>query len=386
MRLPVGERHPQVDHRVAGADTPLHLVANALLHRRDEVAGYGAADHLVHELEATALREGLDLEVAHGVLPVPAGLLHVASVTLGRTAERLPQRDEVRRLVHVHRVALGQPLEHHGRVRLAHAPQHQLVRLGVVLDPDRGVLGGQPRQRGRELVVVGLGPGHDRHGQQGLGHRPRPEHPRVVDGGERVARLRPGEPADGADVAGHHPRHRREEPAEGVGQRADLLVLVVVGVPAPGAEEGREVTRHVHGGVGDQRPAEHAHHRQTSDVGVARRAHDLGHQRTVGVAGDRRRLRAGGGEHVGRDVLGRGREGPDDEVEELGAADAGHRAHRHHRVEAAAGHGLLEVGHQHVLGDLLALEVAVHQGLVLGLLDDRLDEGAAQVVVGVLGG
>ena len=39
-----------------------------------------------------------------------------------------------------------------------------------------------------------------------------------------------------------------------------------------------------------------------------------------------------------------------------------------------------------VVGDLLAPEVAVHQGLVLGLLDDALDQGAAQVfVVAVVG-
>ena len=38
-------------------------------------------------------------------------------------------------------------------------------------------------------------------------------------------------------------------------------------------------------------------------------------------------------------------------------------------------HRLLEVRDEHVGADLLAAEVALHQGLVLGLLDDRLDQG-----------
>ena len=49
-------------------------------------------------------------------------------------------------------------------------------------------------------------------------------------------------------------------------------------------------------------------------------------------------------------------------------------------------HRPLEVGHQDVLGDLLALQVAVHEALVLGLLDHGLDQRAAQLVVGVLAG
>ena len=42
-------------------------------------------------------------------------------------------------------VAVAQPVEQHVGVRLAHAPQHELVGLGVVLEPQRRVLGDQPR-------------------------------------------------------------------------------------------------------------------------------------------------------------------------------------------------------------------------------------------------
>ena len=52
-----------------------------------------------------------------------------------------------------------------------------------------------------------------------------------------------------------------------------------------------------------------------------------------------------------------------------------------HRVQPGAGHGLLEVLDQEVLVDLLAAEVAIHQRLVLGLLDHRLDQRPAPLVV-----
>jgi hypothetical protein len=54
-------------------------------------------------------------------------------------------------------------------MRLAHAPQHQLVGLGVVLDPDRRVLGGHPAEGLGELVLVGLALRHDRDGEEWLG-------------------------------------------------------------------------------------------------------------------------------------------------------------------------------------------------------------------------
>ena len=77
MRLAVDERHADVDHRVAGADAALHLGAHALLDRGDELPRHRAADDLVDELEARARRQRLDLDVADGVLAVPAGLLDV---------------------------------------------------------------------------------------------------------------------------------------------------------------------------------------------------------------------------------------------------------------------------------------------------------------------
>jgi hypothetical protein len=50
---------------------------------------------------------------------------------------------------------------------------------------------------------------------------------------------------------------------------------------------------------------------------------------------------------------------------------------RDHREQAGGGDGCLEVGDEDLDVDLLTAEVAVHQGLILGPLDDRLDQLAA---------
>ncbi len=85
-------------------------------------------------------------------------------------------------------------------------------------------------------------------------------------------------------------------------------------------------------------------------------------------------------------MLLRRREPGHREVEQLRAAHPGLGADRDDREEGGAGDGRLEVLGQHVGGDLLAAEVPVHQGLVLGLLDDALDQRAAQVLVAAVTG
>ena len=384
MRLAVEQGHPQVDHRVPEPAALLHLRPDALLDARDELTRDRATDHLVHELEPRALRQRLDLDRAHGVLTVAAGLLDVPAQPPGAGAEGLAQRHDEGHLVHVHPVALGQPLDGHLGVRLAQAPEHELVGLEVVLDPQRGVLGREPRERLGQPVLVLLGARHDRHRQQGLGQRPRPEHPRLVDAGEGVAGLGPAQPADRADVARDHPVGRAQLPAEDVRQRAGLLVLVVVLVARAGAEERREVPGHVHRLVVLQRAGEDADQAEPPDVGVARGLDDLGDQRAGGVAGDRVGSGARGQVDVRRGVLGGGREAAHDQVEQLGAPDAGRRAGRDDGVEAGQRHRTLEVLDEHLLVDLLATDVALHERLVLGLLDHRLDQLAAQA--GLLGG
>ena len=138
-------------------------------------------------------------------------------------------------------------------------------------------------------------------------------------------------------TAGRSRRCRRRPPGRGPlhlaerhRQRADPLVLVVVLVarrwrrrrtPRSGPEtctvaSGRTV------------PGEDPHEADPSDVRVAGRLHHLGHQRAVGVAGQRRAGAARGREHVGHRVLERRREAGDDQVEQLGGTDARWRSRR----------------------------------------------------------
>ncbi len=150
----------------------------------------------------------------------------------------------------------------------------------------------------------------------------------------------------------------------------DPLVGVVVLVAAV----GHAVPGHVHGALGPQRPGEHPHDRHPADVGVDGGAHDLGDQRALGVGGQPGAGEAVEADHVGQRVLQRRRERADDAVQQLGQAHAGRRAHRQHRVERAARHGRLQVRDQRRLVDLLAVEVALHERLVLALGDDPLDQ------------
>ena len=151
--------------------------------------------------------------------------------------------------------------------------------------------------------------------------------------------------------------------------------------PLDVGEERREVTGHVDGVVGGEGAGEDADQADPADVLVAGGLHDLGDEHAPRVARDRFGLLAGGGEHLRRGVLQRRGEAVDGQVEQLGAADAAHRADRYDGVEARPGDGRLEVVGQGLVGDLLSPEVPVHQGLVLGLLDDALDQGAAEVFV-----
>ena len=101
-------------------------------------------------------------------LAVPAGLLLVLALGLGRAGDRLAVRD-----LHVLGLDLDaelavQPLERDAEVRLAHAPQQRLVRLGVALEAQRRVLVEQAVQRVGELVLVALRLGVDRDREHGL--------------------------------------------------------------------------------------------------------------------------------------------------------------------------------------------------------------------------
>src|SRR3546814_10175454 len=83
MVLALVDDHPHVLHRVAGDGATVEHLAHAFLHRRQELAGDGAALDLVDELEAATARQRLDAQEHLAELAGAAGLLLVPVVALG---------------------------------------------------------------------------------------------------------------------------------------------------------------------------------------------------------------------------------------------------------------------------------------------------------------
>ena len=155
-------------------------------------------------------------------------------------------------------------------------------------------------------------------------------------------------------------------------------------------DEPVEVAGDVHGRVGPQRAGEHPDQAEPPDVRVGRRLDHLGDQRAGRVAGERRLGRpvracvtagsgcsSGDGKRLGEDL------------QHLGDADAraGPQRRAPGRSEPRAT-AFSRSAIEHVDVDVLAGEVAVHQGLVLGLRDDPLDQRVARgpaISVEVLG-
>ncbi len=171
-------------------------------------------------------------------------------------------------------------------MRLAEAPQDELVGLGVVLDAQGRVLGGEAAQTLPQLVLVGLGTRHHGNGQQRVGHLPRAHDERGDLVRQRVAGLGPAQLRDRADIAGDALRHRALGAAERRRHRTHTLVLVVVVVPHTRTVERGYMPGHVHGGVRAQRPGEHPDEADAPDVRVGGRLDHLGDEGSGGVTRD----------------------------------------------------------------------------------------------------
>ena len=259
---------------------------------------------------------------------------------------------------------------------LAHAPQHELVGLGVVVDAQGRVLGAGRLSAQESLSSSALLCATIATGSSGSGSD-RPQHPGVVDVGQRVPGLRAGEPADRSRSRPRAGRGHLRAP-EGVGQRADPLVLVVVLVAGGLAEERGEVGRRCTVWSRTSVP-EDPDEAEPADVRVAGGLDDLRHQRPVGVAGDRAAAAP-----EGLNTSGEGCSAGDGNARTARSSNSVQPAPvaeqpAHHGEECRAGHRPLEVRDQHVLGNLLAADVAVHQRLVLRLLDHALDQLAPQL-------
>ena len=138
-------------------------------------------------MEALASGQRVDADRALAELAMAAGLLLVAGDGLGVVGDRLPVPDPHLLGAHLHAELALEALDGDGDVGLADAAEDRLVGLVVAGDAEPGVLVEQAVEGRAELVLVRLGLGLDRHGQERL---------REVDGvglhrralrGERVA-------------------------------------------------------------------------------------------------------------------------------------------------------------------------------------------------------
>ena len=206
--------------------------------------------------------------------------------------------------------------------------------------------------------------------------------PRIREG---VGGVGPRQLGDVDDLARDGPVDRGGAGAGRDGQQADPLGVVVVLAPVPDTGDALAVAGHVDGGLGGEHAGVDAHHRQVPGVGVGDRADRLGEQRAL----DRAELRVDG-LVVGVDderqrAAVRVREAPVDQAEDLLGADAV-QPYGDDREEVAVVHGRQEGLDDLVVVQLVAVEVALEQGVVLGLGDDRLDVvGAEGLDEGALG-
>ena len=161
----------EVDDRVAGEIAAGGGLDDALFDGGDEVAGDGAAEDFVAELEAAAAGQWLHANLAVAELAVAAGLLLVASRRLDLGADGLAVRHLGRFERDLGVVALFEAADDGLDVRLAGAGDEELVGLRVAEEADEQVFFHELVNGGGELVFVGAGLGLDGVGHGRLGQR-----------------------------------------------------------------------------------------------------------------------------------------------------------------------------------------------------------------------
>ena len=96
----------------------------------------------------------------------------------------------------------AEAVEHHVRVGLAHAPQDELVGLGIALQAHGRVARDEAAQVLGQRILVRAGLGDDGDRQERFGHVPRSYQDWVILCGQCVAGLGAARLGDRADVAG----------------------------------------------------------------------------------------------------------------------------------------------------------------------------------------
>ena len=204
--------------------------------------------------------ERLDLDPAVAELPPAARLLLVPALDLRPTLDGLLVGDPRRQEDDLGVELPLHPLEGDLDVLLADARDQELLGLGVVVVPERGILLGEPGERVRDLVLVALrlrlkGEGDGRLRELDAGQRDR----RVL-GAQRVPGERLPELQHHADLAG--------------AQRVDGLVLPALEQRHLADPLARLARRVVGLGVAGDGAREDAEERQLADVGIGERLED----------------------------------------------------------------------------------------------------------------
>ena len=161
----------EVDDGVAGEIAAGGGLDDALLDGGDEVAGDGAAEDFVGELEAAAAGQGSMRILQSPNWPWPPDLLFVAALGLGLGADGFAVRNLGRFEGDFGVVALFEAADDGLDVRLAGAGDEEFVGLRIAEEADEQVFFHELVDGGGELVFVGAGFGLDGVGHGRLGER-----------------------------------------------------------------------------------------------------------------------------------------------------------------------------------------------------------------------
>ncbi len=133
MVAAVVERCTDIHDREAG-DRPLREgVADAFLDGREEVPGHSAAHDAIGEFEVLAVVEWLELQQHMSILAGTARLLLVLVLGTGLCGDGLPIGDAWEPEIDLDVRATLHPLDRDLDVRLAHAGDDSLARIGIPL-------------------------------------------------------------------------------------------------------------------------------------------------------------------------------------------------------------------------------------------------------------
>mmetsp|Transcript_9993 Transcript_9993/g.40487 ORF Transcript_9993/g.40487 Transcript_9993/m.40487 type:complete len:403 (-) Transcript_9993:631-1839(-) len=231
MGAAVHQRGFEVHQRVARERAGLGGLADARLHRRDELARDGAAHHGAGEAQARAARQRCHAQRQLGELAGAAALLLVHMAHLGRSGDRLAVGHLRPAHGHVHAEAGAQRFHRHLELQLAHAGEQGLAGVGVLPQAQRRVFAHEHAQALGEGRGAVLAAGFQRHIDHGLGHGDAFQQRRALGRGQRVA----GQHVLQADEAGDVARDEGVALDAAVGvdlvQPRDALGLAGAGVP-----------------------------------------------------------------------------------------------------------------------------------------------------------